>query len=65
MGETVNLRTARKQRRRAEARARGDAAAARTSVTAAETERARADTALERHRLEAHRRGPTLDEPET
>lgn len=65
MANPINLRTVRKQRQRAEARARGDAAAARTSVPAAEAQRARADAVLEQRRLEAHRRdGRDRNEPE-
>jgi hypothetical protein len=60
MAKVVNLRTARKQRARDEDRRKGDRAAARTGGTAAEAERTRAEAALERRRLDAHRR----DEPE-
>ncbi len=56
MGETINLRTARKQRLRAEARAATDAATNRTAPSGAEADRARAEAALERRRLDAHRR---------
>lgn len=49
MADVVNLRTARKQRARAEARRR-------VAVKAGdEAERAKAATALERRRLEGHR----------
>ncbi|MFT3973909.1 MAG: DUF4169 family protein [Amaricoccus sp.] len=50
MAEVVNLRTARKQRERAEARRR---VAVRTGD---EAERARAEAALERRRIDGHRR---------
>jgi hypothetical protein len=59
MAKVVNLRTARKQRTRAEARRRGDEAAGRPGV-AADSERQRAVAELERRRLDGHRR----DEPE-
>jgi hypothetical protein len=52
MAEVVNLRIARKQRARDAARRRVVAPA----VDAAETERAKAVAALERRRLESHRR---------
>jgi hypothetical protein len=53
MPEVVNLRTARKQRKRAEKRRNVASAAPR--VEAAEAERARAAAALERRKLEGHR----------
>lgn len=51
MADVVNLRIARKQRERAEARRK---VAVRTGD---ETERAKAEAALDRHRLDGHRRG--------
>jgi hypothetical protein len=53
MAEIVNLRTARKQRKRAAARRKTPTAA--PGVDAAEAERARAAAELERRKLEAHR----------
>jgi hypothetical protein len=61
MAKLVNLRTVRRQRARAEDRARGDAAAARTGGAAAEAEHERAQAELERRRLEGHRR----DDPDS
>ena len=54
MGKVVNLRTARKQRGRAEARRRAAEAAGRSAADAAEAERLRASAELERRRLEGH-----------
>ena len=58
MGETINLRQARKQRERDAARKAGDANAARHGLTkvAKALDTARADTA--RADLDAHRREP-------
>lgn len=53
MAEIVNLRRARKQRERADARAR---TAVRTGGAAGEAERVRADAELARRRHEGHRR---------
>lgn len=60
MAEVVNLRTARKQKKRGEARRK--LAAAAPGVEAAEAERARAAAALERRKLDGHRLPG--DEPE-
>jgi hypothetical protein len=60
MAEVVNLRTARKQRKRAEKRHKAPPAA--PGVAAAEAERARAVAVLERRKLEGHRLPG--DEPE-
>jgi hypothetical protein len=61
MADVVNLRTARKQRERAEARRK---VAVRTGD---ETERAKAEAALDRRRFDGHRRdgdtGSGGDEP--
>lgn len=64
MGSVVNLRTARKQRGRAEERER-TATATRTAPAGAEAERVRAEAALERRRLDGHRRdGDDAEAPE-
>ncbi len=55
MADVVNLRTVRKQRRRAEDRARGTEAAAKSGESAAEARLRRAGAALERRRHEGHR----------
>jgi hypothetical protein len=60
VAEVVNLRTARKQRKRAEERRK--VAAAAPGVAAAEAERARVAAALERRKLDGHRLPG--DEPE-
>ena len=62
MAEVVNLRTIRKQRRRAEARADAAAAAARHGEGAAQADLRHAEEALERRRLEGHRIAPQDDE---
>jgi Domain of unknown function (DUF4169) len=56
MAEVVNLRTARKQHKRAADRRRGDDSSARTGADAADSERLRAEAELERRRLDGHRR---------
>jgi hypothetical protein len=61
MGDVVNLRTIRRQRRRAEARARGGEAAARSGERPAEAAQREAEAALERRRLDGHRR-PARDD---
>ena len=55
MAEVVNLRTVRKQRRRAEGRAKGTEAAARSGESAAEGARRRGEAAHARRRLDGHR----------
>ncbi|SIS69986.1 DUF4169 family protein [Phaeovulum vinaykumarii] len=58
MAEVVNLRQARKNRARAEKRARGDENAARFGRDKAERRLSEAQTAMEKARLEAHQREP-------
>jgi hypothetical protein len=57
VAKVINLRTARKQRGRAEQRRRVEQE---TAADPGELDRARAEAELERRRLEGHR----LDEPE-
>lgn len=56
MGETVNLRQARKAKARAEAKGKAAAARARFGQSRAEREAADMTRALEERRLDAHRR---------
>jgi hypothetical protein len=63
VAEIVNLRTVRKQRRRAADRASGTEAAARSGETRAEAERREAETERARRLHDGHRiEGPTRDE---
>ena len=58
MPDVVNLRTVRKQRRRAEARAHATEAAARSGEGAADVRLRRAEEALDRRRHDGHSIAP-------
>lgn len=62
MGEIVNLRTARKQRRRAEERVRATEAAALNGERPADLARREAEAERDRRRLDGHRRERPDDE---
>lgn len=64
MAEITNLNQFRKQKARAEKKARGDANAAKFGRTRAERTQSEASEEAARRQLDGHKREPGTDEPE-